>query len=522
MSTLKPRVNRFGIETPARRKASLIGPTRFLLLNREGELSDIGWHGEERNKLWRYNQHYFDDLNACDFENRYAWHIELLSRWVKDNRPFLHDGWEPYPTSLRIVNWVKWASLGNTLPDLCMESLGIQSRFLRKRLEFHLLGNHLFANAKALVFAGFFFEGSEATSWLKTGLRILDKEIREQILPDGGQFELSPMYHALAVEDMLDLLNILRRVIATPDEYSDRLLQSVLRCTKDIEQRLPGMLRWLNIMRHPDGEIALFNDAAFGIAPSSEELLHYAKRLGVEPISVPSNVAISLNDSGYVRLSNPTACLLFDAAPIGPDYLPGHAHADTLSLELSLFGQRVFVNSGTSEYGVSDERSRQRSTAMHNTVEINGENSSEVWSGFRVARRAYPYAQRCETKDGRQLASAWHSGYQRLSPPVSVGRRITLAAELLEIEDVIEGRYQSAVSRFYCHPDVSVTQVSTDSVSLRLVSGQEVLLSIQGYARLSVEAATWHPEFGRVLPNQCIVIELDTPKLITRLEWSQP
>ena len=79
---------------------------------------------------------------------------------------------------------------------------------MKKRLEVHLLGNHLFSNAKALVFAGIFFEGGEAGQWLEKGLSILAKQIPEQILSDGGQFELSPMYHALALEDMLDLCNI--------------------------------------------------------------------------------------------------------------------------------------------------------------------------------------------------------------------------------------------------------------------------------------------------------------------------
>ena len=79
---------------------------------------------------------------------------------------------------------------------------------------------------------------------------------------------------------------------------------------------------------------------------------------------------------------------LLDVAPVGPDYLPGHAHADTLSFELSLFGQRVLVNSGTSQYEAGPERSRQRGTAAHNTVIVDGHDSSEVWAGFRVARRA--------------------------------------------------------------------------------------------------------------------------------------
>ena len=84
----------------------------------------------------------------------------------------------------------------------------MQVRFLRKRLEIHLLGNHLFANAKALVFAGLYFTGNEADEWLGKGLAILEREVPEQVLRDGGHFERSPMHHGIILEDLLDLLNV--------------------------------------------------------------------------------------------------------------------------------------------------------------------------------------------------------------------------------------------------------------------------------------------------------------------------
>jgi len=517
--TLRVRYGNF--QLPARRLPSLIGSDVFFFLNETGSLANHGWDDPGKAKLWRYNQHYFDDLNSTDALQRTAWHLCLLSDWINKNVPGKGSGWEPYPTSLRIVNWIKWVLAGNELSNLALDSLAIQARWLVRRLEYHLLGNHLFANAKALIFAGCFFSGKEAAVWLKTGLDILEKEIPEQILADGGQFERSTMYHALAVEDMLDLLNVLGQLVRSPDEHSNSLLKPIVEAQEAIEQRLPPMLRWMNIMRHPDGEIAFFNDAAFGIAPSCDELLQYAARLGIEPGYLSENQAMVLQQSGYVRLSNPLACLLFDAAPIGPDYVPGHAHADTLSIELSLFGKRVFVNSGTSEYGVSTERHRQRGTAAHNTVEINNENSSEVWSGFRVARRAYPYAQRLETDDEIQVYSAWHSGYQRLSPPVSVGRRLQLQPGSLLIEDMIEGPFKSAVSRFHCHPTVTVTRISAARLQLTLPGGQIVLLQVEGDADVSIQPVTWHPRFGVTEPNQCIVISMLANKLITQLEWSQ-
>ena len=126
------------------------------------------------------------------------------------------------------------------------------------------------------------------------------------------------------------------------------------------------------------------------IVPSISELDAYSKRLGIVTVEKSEKNLLLLKDSGYIRISNGSAVALLDVSKIGPDYLPGHAHADSLSFELSIDNQRIMVNSGTSCYGLSIERLKQRGTLSHNTVTVNGENSSEVWGGFRVAKRAYP------------------------------------------------------------------------------------------------------------------------------------
>lgn len=96
-------------QPPAQRGASLVAPGEFRFLNEQARLADVGWNGRGREKLWRYNQHYFDDLCAEDGDRRSAWHLDLLQDWLAANPPGHGDGWEPYPTSLRIVNWIKWA-----------------------------------------------------------------------------------------------------------------------------------------------------------------------------------------------------------------------------------------------------------------------------------------------------------------------------------------------------------------------------------------------------------------------------
>ena len=156
---------------PARREPSLLGPDRLRFLAVDGTIADArGWDRIDRDKLWLYNLHYFDDLNARDSARRLDWQRGLIGRWVTENTPFAGNGWEPYPTSLRLVNWLKWALAGNHLDQEWAQSLALQARWLRRRLEWHLLGNHLFVNAKALVFAGLCFRGAEADEWLRRGL----------------------------------------------------------------------------------------------------------------------------------------------------------------------------------------------------------------------------------------------------------------------------------------------------------------------------------------------------------------
>lgn len=497
---------------PARRRQSLFGPDAFRFLNETASLAAHGWDDPALAKLWRYNLHYFDDLNAEGAAQRGEWHQALIARWIAGNPPGSGSGWEPYPTSLRIVNWIKWALSGNALSPEATQSLAVQARWLSRRLEYHLLGNHLFANAKALVFAGCFFDGPEAEKWLAHGMRILAREVPEQILPDGGQFELSPMYHALALEDMLDLVNVTRAAALSPRWRAQ---------AEDWAGGIEGMRDWLSAMCHPDGEISFFNDAAIGIAPSPAELEHYAVRLGFAPSVETVAGCTRLDDSGYVRLEGSGAVALLDVARIGPDYLPGHAHADTLSFELSVAGRRAIVNSGTSVYGTGPERLRQRGTAAHNTVVVGGEDSSEVWSGFRVARRAWPRDLAVKNEGDGFVVTCAHDGYRRLAGRPVHRRSWRFDAGGLAVSDRIEGGYSEAEAVFHFHPDLSPS-IDREERSGALSSDEGVVLRWwvrRGEAR--IEPSAWHPEFGVSLPTRRLVVTLSQGESLVEFTWGR-
>ena len=489
---------------PVARATSLLGPERVSLLDETRELrSARAWDAPEVPKLWRYHLHYFDDLTATGAPDRAEWHARLVERWLAENPPGQGTGWEPYPTSRRIVSWMKWALGGGRLSRAAIDSLAVQARWLARRREWHLLGNHLWANAKALLFAGCFFAGPEADSWLARGARILLAQLREQVLPDGGHFERSPMYHALALEDVLDLLNA---AAAWPGRMPAALGEGLARAA-------PGMSRWLACMSHPDGEIALLNDSAFGVAPTWRDLAAYAERLALAP-APPRGPLEHLRDSGYVSAERGPFRLVADVGPLGPDYQPGHAHADSLSFELSAFGARWLVDTGCSTYDVGPERSRQRGTAAHNTVVVDGHDSSQVWSSFRVGRRARPRDVTVTTDGDRALIRGAHDGYAWRG--VLHRREFALTEGALAITDRLEGSFAAAESRLHLHPAVELEQLGPSGVRLRR-DGHALVLRAES-ARLTSVPSSWHPGFNRSLPSQVLVTAFDGPELRLWLE----
>ncbi len=481
---------------------------RFRFLGEEGSVrKSTDWNNDERSRLWLYNLHYFDDLNAVAADSRPELQEWMVRRWTEENPPMSGVGWEPYPLSLRIVNLVKWYGRNGFFSDEDAHSLALQSQALSAQVERHILANHLFANGKALVFAGAFFAGAKGELWLEKGLSILDREVPEQFLADGGHFELSPLYHSILLWDLCDLLNLAER--SSIPSLLDRAA-----CWKEVVGR---GLQWARAMCHPDGEISFFNDAAFKVSPSLDSLREYAGELGVyekaEVGLLPTSR--SLEETGYfvVEMEEGSKAIL-DLAEVGPRYQPGHAHADSLSFELSLFGHRVIVNSGTSLYGRCRERGRQRSTSAHSTVEIDQKNSSEIWSGFRVARRAYPKAvQVTDDPEGTTTVRCSHNGYRWLPGSPFHTRQWQFGSRKIAVTDRIEGKFETAVARFHLHPDVFVG----NDQSLK-VAGRTIVWAVKNGTSRLVQSS-WHPEFGKSIESNCLEVSFTNSEITTEFTW---
>ena len=300
------------------------------------------------------------------------------------------------------------------------------------------------------------------------------------------------MYHALALEDLLDLMNML---LLHPGSAGDALLPQ-------LHDSAAQMLCWQRCMLHPDGRISSFNDAADGIAPSHAEIERYAAALGVAAGAPPSAGVTHLRDSGYVRVAHGRMLALLDVAPVGPDYLPAHAHADTLSFELSLGERRVLVNGGTSVYRISERRAFERSTAAHNTVEVAGQNSSEVWGGFRVGRRARPETPHIEP-DSIRCA---HDGYRFLPDAPRHQRTWQFGNGTLTVSDEVTGDLP-AIARYHLAPGLRFGRES--NATFNVIDGQETLATMTiSRGAANVAAATHASAFNHVVATECLEVAL--------------
>ncbi len=478
----------------------LAGTFTFLNQPYSPELGPINWNygndgSSQYGKLWTYNLNYFDFLNQPDLPADSG--LVLIHDFINQSNS-LRDGLEPYPTSLRIINWIQFLCR-NQIQDAVINShLSAQTDLLSRRLEYHLAGNHLLENGYALLLSSLYFRH---TRWFQTAARLMHTELRTQILFDGGHDERSPMYHQLLFDRLLTVLLALQHDIWHRNH--DQKLIGFL------AGKAHKMLGWLNAITFSNGDVPMVNDATFGISPTTEQLREKARivfQLGRRLMALQPDftTATALSDSGYRMFRQKRYELFADVGMVGPDHQPGHAHADTFSFVLYVDNFPLIVDNSVSTYQIGSRREWERSTAAHNTVTINDANSSEVWAGFRLGRRARVSV----LTDTQTILKAQHDGYSRFG--VTHERAWFVESSSIRIVDRLIGvrdkSDQSGIARFHFHPTIQV-KIMGD-----VVMAGSLNVSFSSVAKLTVYVTNYEMAegFNRLCTGQCLNIEFTT------------
>jgi hypothetical protein len=432
---------------------------------------------------------------------------KMVDHWITANPCSWGVNWScTMEPAMRVFVWVwlhrvfrsstAWADADFNLRFL--RSLYLHLHFIRWNLEItDINGNHLTADAAALVTGGAYFATGRPKRWMATGWRILCREMDKQVLDDGVDFEASTAYHRLVTE-------LFFHAAASVEESGGHVPPSY-------RQKLLQMADYIRAYTRPDGESPVVGDAddarvlPLGSQPlndhrylpqliwarwapqrlaadwrdSASECLWWWGRPPAEAISIAPQPEPSrlFPHGGNAILRSGDDYAFIDCGPVGLAGRGGHGHNDCLSFEACLLGQRLVADPGCPVYtGDRQLRNLFRSTAVHNTPRLDEEeinrfpSSGDLWSLHDDARGQIEL---WRDELSQTLFRGAHQGYRRLDPAATVRRALILdkSRHALGWDDSISG-VAGALMHLSLQLAPAVTVVHTGSGWLRLMSGR--------------------------------------------------
>lgn len=457
---------------------------------------------------------------------------------------------------IRALNWAIALTMVRTCTDLsdqdfaeAYQALFDHAAFIFDNLENHyeVTSNHYLSNIVGLYYlAELFSDLPSGQVWKQFSRKSLETEISVQILDDGADFESSLPYHRLVTELFLGAARLGQH---RKDAFSD-----------GYHAKLCLMVEYLVSMLRPDGLMPQFGDADDGrlhimsdclgwnpqdprhiLAPAAQILqqpqwLHTAGAIGrwealwwglesttTEHCALPPVFRL-FPQAGHAVFRENDVYLAVSNSIVGTKGFGNHKHNDQLSFEFCVDGRALIVDPGSFVYTSDFEaRNRFRSTAMHNTLMVDGIEQNETrpdWI-FRMFDSGPPEHLAFErTDDGRVQYRGRHVGYSRLGMPLGHERTFELlpAEGVLLITDRLTGEGRHCLSwHFHCAPGVEINAGNGSVMWMTHGNRLYGLASLDGLSGRS--SADWYsPSYGVKVPCQSINYEevLTVPGTVER------
>lgn len=301
-------------------------------------------------RIWAHSLHSFDWLRhliASDNPQAGEAAYRAILLWAKAG--YIRQKAPMHPTVIarRLMSWSAYLpvlrSYGSTQElALIHASMANQARWLNLTAGHATDGIGRLHAAVGLSFAGLMLAGQG--DMLRNGIDQLMREIRRQILADGGHIGRAPETVALLLADFFALSHGLKTRNIKPPIH---LLHAMRR-----------MQKMLAMLRHEDGGLACFNG---GLEMSSVELAPLLKGQSASRMSYAQR-------SGYQRLKAQRTCIIADVGEniSGADSV--NTHAAPLAFEMSHNQHRLIVNCGPNKMHGLDWQLAARGIAAHSTL----------------------------------------------------------------------------------------------------------------------------------------------------------
>jgi hypothetical protein len=421
--------------------------------------------------VWELNRHQWvvrlAQAWALTRDERYADAcVAAIDSWLEANPPGLGINWaSSLEVSYRLIAWCWVLLLIRNFPEITGEwvmkvlaAIWRHATHVSSYLSYYFSPNtHLTGEALGLFYAGVLFrEFDAAPEWRGRGMHVLVSESRKQISADGVHFEQSTCYHRYTVDIY--------------QHFALLAARSHIRVPVEVRRTLQHMVDFLLAVRWPNGSVPVIGDAdggclmplvrrspddgrglfataaamfhrtdfAWAAAGPAPELLWllgpdglttFSRLPSPQPARAPSRMfatgGYAVMRDGWDDTANQ---MVVDVGPLGCPISSGHGHADLLSLQCAVAGQPCVVDAGNYCYTSEAEwREFFRSTAVHNTVMIDGHSQCETTGPFRWRWRPQVLLREWRSNRDLDFLDAEHDAYCNLEDPVVHRRRVLFA-----------------------------------------------------------------------------------------------
>ncbi|HJO96468.1 MAG: heparinase II/III family protein [Rhodospirillales bacterium] len=426
---------------------------------------------------------------------------KLTAAWIDAHQRWSLPAWRVDVIGTRLANWfshygalIQGAEEG--FERNLLTSAARQARHLARTAASEAENWRTFRAVKGMVYAGVCLPGREHD--LDLGLRLLERALARQILPDGGHVTRNPAV----------LLAVLRTLVA----LRATLIVAHVEVPSDLQGAIDRMAPMVRCLRHGDGRLALFNGGGEVEETDIARVLAQTGSRGKALLSAPH--------SGFHRMACGRTLIIADTGAPPPPGADADAAAGTLGFEMSVGRQRFVVNCGAARD--PKWRAALRSSAAHSTVIVDDVNSSEVLSPEGLGRRPdHVFATRREAH-GNLLIEASHDGYAHLFGLLH-RRLIHMTPDGSEVlgEDILSGRPAAGEgrARFHLHPAIQASVLGDGAtVILKPPRGKAWHFKAQG-ARVSITESVYVANPGDIRRTQQIVAAWPLGDDATTIKW---
>ncbi len=465
----------------------------------------------------------FASTGRADYARAWSGYV---TSFIETNPPEFGPHWlNAMEVSIRAIQWCRALALffSRQIPpggtknhsssellnlNLLLPSLLVHGRYIRAHPEWTPYGrtNHYLANLIGLLTLSVFIpQFRESEEWQSFAKQRLIHEIKIQTNGDSFHAEASTSYHRFALElyTLAAAMNQHHR-LGFPPSFHKRVremlkVDMMIRGVDDLDPRIGD-----------DDSGTIFPQ----IPPSTS-----SRRMLIDLISLksqPAETSTALRQSGiYILRSKSISCHIA-CGPNGQQGVGGHAHNDKLSIVLTVKGRPIVVDPGTCCYSADIRlRDRFRSTAMHNTITINGQEQSPLEDWRKLRDRAHARCLAWHDSADETFFLGRHIGYKKLKRIHRRTIQLNKRHHQLFVLDEIEGEGFHTLD-FHLHFASWITRenMRVKSGCVRLPGGEfifpETLLP-------EILDTTVSPVYGHQAPNLTLHFRMEA-----RDKWRLP